>query len=1589
MADENVKIRIDFDARTGGLRKAMAEMSAFDKRAKALASGREEAFAQRTTRNLQSVTKGWKRSFDFIDAGAKMAGKSLSKFLMLSIKGVIVEMALLGATMVGVHAIFVAGQLVMKAYRGTMQVVAGGAAAFGVALASVSAAIREQQAAIFAYRGKGAPAFGSAMNQTRMAMRNLQMDADLATLGVEALNKAYGNMSKSMNTAQINQSGAAIKALMDFGSAGQDPAKGLEQVSIVIAALSDKKKSISDVITEAKKLGPEMETALKKANIKTKKQFQELLMSGKLAEKGGVSGQFNAINNTLIGQLKSYFTRLRGEFADYGDQFLEPLKVAFEKTFGIIRRDMQRMMATVSYSFGTTGIIDGFSGAIEKTSNWMVRMLREYLPAAKGMFDRLGDWFDRFRRGWNLILDQLRPLIDGARILYKAWDPIWEAIKRGADNLWLFRSLLLDNEDNMVEFGERIAGFIDVMSDFFMGLKRMFADMAPFINDLISGLTQMVGLLTRTLTMFAGGGLASALGPLMGFGVLARTLSGVKGRLMPGMATMSTRTMNVNAGAVYLGNPVGPIAGGATMLGGGPLSSGRVSGAGLSSGATGTAGASAAAGMAGALGAASAYKTSGGNFAKLPSTNFAGLAGDPTTSLRQNILAGSRIPVRGSDIEQRMKERLARRNNIGRGITYALANKITGSNYALTSNPDAMALRVLSGYSKEQLAQTAIWNGVGGSITGNMSRADMINLIRSAPGYDASAFASETPQPTLRAGLSNTMRRTGLGIVGAADRAQYGIRRGVGALRGGMSYLNSGAFNPETGTFYDLGAQRQDIQARYEQSRNLRPGVFGRMSAGMARARDLNRLSRTQSKFGNAFNMKFAKSASGRMGVGMGLGMLSQVAPEEMRGAMALGGTLAQIDPRLGLAVAGVGGAMTARGAGKGALSGAAGGAAIGAMFGPQGALIGAGIGALTGAIMGAVNKGRYELKMAKKAVQESLGRFYMDTMKAANTEFEKNRQLQEKGISIAGRAGALQGAGARFATQQRAMRSALISSAIGVNEFYGQEFRLADALKSGQFDNLEKKQILRDFYKTQAGQTVTAEERAAQLKNPSAAIAEYLKATSPEMQAAFVEIDKVNNERLDALSRATGKSGAELEQIAHTLGVDLYDATVSYDELLGTFTKNIRKNATQMNDALVDIFLAGANPFTKAREATEAQSALNQSMRKAGDILRGGGSKATKQEAVDTALEQSFSQILAVSQGDATRAMRIYSEMFLQGKGKGVFAAGGEFYGMEKFFLNNPLFQQSNKEMRAGAAQQGAEQIAVRLSDMGLAADKGQIQTALMGLSNEEMLNVLDSVGKLYEKTSVAKGGEQDPLKKALAGGSAEEIQRLFGELLGLTGITLREEPKENLDKMVEASGDIAKALEQFNANMKGFFQSQAGKGPDWWERGLVFDGKTLKPPSDTYTPRAGAIGDTTTSKLSQTMSRHAAMDGQLTGKRTVTSSLRNYALGSINSDHVTGSAYDLVGQNLGQYAKLVHANGGFAEFHGTMANRHLHVVPGPGVGDTATVKRTTSSAGGGSAVTNYYNFEINGGNSSPEAIANMVMMKIEAKERSVRERR
>ena len=192
----------------------------------------------------------------------------------------------------------------------------------------------------------------------------------------------------------------------------------------------------------------------------------------------------------------------------------------------------------------------------------------------------------------------------------------------------------------------------------------------------------------------------------------------------------------------------------------------------------------------------------------------------------------------------------------------------------------------------------------------------------------------------------------------------------------------------------------------------------------------------------------------------------------------------------------------------------------------------------------------------------------------------------------------------------------------------------------------------------------------------------------------------------------------------------------------------------------------------------------------------------------------------------------------------------------------------------------------------------------------------------------------------------------RIRGQMSGLTSVT------ENSVGLNLDDENIKKISEQFAEAIKsGFLEmtdapSWWNQAPSWWSWKFNPDTGKFEPSPDTSSPRRSRIGDTSTSKaLGMTMSAHRSMDSMLTGKRSVTSAFRTNNLGSPSSDHAAGRAYDLTGQNLGQYATLAKAAGGFAEFHGAASSRHLHVVPALGrSGDTSTPMAATAAVSGGS---------------------------------------
>jgi tape measure domain-containing protein len=118
--------------------------------------------------------------------------------------------------------------------------------------------------------------------------------------------------------------------------------------------------------------------------------------------------------------------------------------------------------------------------------------------------------------------------------------------------------------------------------------------------------------------------------------------------------------------------------------------------------------------------------------------------------------------------------------------------------------------------------------------------------------------------------------------------------------------------------------------------------------------------------------------------------------------------------------------------------------------------------------------------------------------------------------------------------------------------------------------------------------------------------------------------------------------------------------------------------------------------------------------------------------------------------------------------------------------------------------------------------------------------------------------------------------------------------------------------------------------------------------------------MGDTRTSRargtgaLGKTLAAHARYSASTGARTRITNALvGGGGKGHGSGDHQRGRALDLTGSGLASYGAAVRRDGGYADFHGTGAARHLHAVP---AGDTrvsrarpiASSSSSSSSSGG-----------------------------------------
>ncbi len=93
----------------------------------------------------------------------------------------------------------------------------------------------------------------------------------------------------------------------------------------------------------------------------------------------------------------------------------------------------------------------------------------------------------------------------------------------------------------------------------------------------------------------------------------------------------------------------------------------------------------------------------------------------------------------------------------------------------------------------------------------------------------------------------------------------------------------------------------------------------------------------------------------------------------------------------------------------------------------------------------------------------------------------------------------------------------------------------------------------------------------------------------------------------------------------------------------------------------------------------------------------------------------------------------------------------------------------------------------------------------------------------------------------------------------------------------------------------------------------------------------------------LGSTLRAHGAAQAATGSKLRITNTLiGGGGRGRGSGDHQAGRALDVQGAGAAKYGRYMRQAGGYAAFHGTGPNRHLHVVP-PAMGDTRSSKAAT----------------------------------------------
>lgn len=1582
MADEVVTIRVDFKANKKDIAKVVSQTKAlqeglddavgsggdFDDQlnkinvsAKKLAGNNQSSLAQ-VGGALGNMSKQLNRN----SKGFSVADRMMLRFqktarvLFFAVVALVAEFVITATTLASVTAAFKLGNLALKAYNVGLGLVGAALATVTAGVTAALAAFREYNAALTAFQYKSGGIYGDGIAASSAAMRSLTVDTNLATMGVVQLTQAYNVMARSARVTAAQS--RALSGSMDFMAGTEDVNKSFQAMANFVGLLTKNKRVTSEVSGAAANVSKEFADAIKKQKNQSAASILSAMASGQLVADAGVEGNFKSLTQTLVAMFKRYITFLARDLSDFGDLLLNKSKEVLDSYYKNIRDTFAKL--TPEFRAFAEGPL--FKSLIS-IGNWFadftIKLMTVYLPKIEGGMGWLRKTFNDIQKSFFSFANSLDKFRKGSEIIVDAFGEPLLAIFRGfGRNAEQLAYLAEDNREEYLAWGQSLERLIFSIFDFFGALKVAFTEALPVLTSVVNALSSIVDFLSKiissvgTLSLFGtGGGKSGTVGAGMG----------------PGIGTL------VTAGALY-----------AAYKGRRYAYRDRFYNAAI----------------------ASSPGSASSKAAKMAGGGFMGMGGGLLPMEFGTMSSGAYAARMGRVLSREMS---------GRDVA-------TG----------AFQMGGRGGMQYNPYTGAAIGDAYGAVTSGN---ARISSYFSQSAAYAAGMPAVGAPG---RRKAELELQRIYAAEQNALSQSVFGYQRGgIMGREGGL-----GIFRPRRGgnlssRMASLIQQDAATAAAYEQFLAQDQSDQGRQrykGANDPRAlRDFAKL-RAQGRIGSFFaggmeggQAALRRSFSPTMGIMGGLalatGVTGKIGDEDLRRSAESALGLGSMFGVKGMLVAGGLSMASSMDSRKAALGGLAAGAGAGkvvsdvltGILGPKGAVAGRiiqGVMAIGGAVYGVIKAGERREKFAQQIASETTANVLRKTNLAMLGYAQQGDKLVQIGPMSISR-------GMRTMEAMYGRATAFGNKDIGTmtpDQMFSEAKSLYDLgiIDKNQYDAINKfKKIRTTTGKIDTNALDTAmrgiQEQlfgtttGGDIRMPGRIGGAYTTgalgqitglapgvASAGTLDRGFV-LQQRANYMVSSISRATGMSEADILALAGERDVNLFEAGKSLTSSIKELGLTMVKTTDQINQSLRSIQVDALRLFDSQIEARNATRALTAS----GNALRQAGADASYEQFADYA--RTLQQFYATTQPDNPFAYLEALQNLAGGAMGGTAMTGGlasafTTTGAQKTISGVAL------KTAGGYGKTAREQLMGNLLQSGfIFQDAGAdlaLQSALNGIfmssaysatEKQQLMNVLGSQMIDADTGQLALG----KLSGAGRAGAA------LASTLGGSKFALQSTEAMN----VVIAGAEGEALKQLGTEMGNAFVVAIDKKPEfwetvpkWWQQMLdsewTVENNTIKiNPSadstpDTRSPRRGAFGDTPTSRaLKGTMRSHSFFNSMLTGKRFVTSSLRFDNLGSPSSDHAAGRAFDLVGQNLGQYQKLVSEAGGFAEFHGRGGSRHLHVVPP--LGDTATSRAGYGS--GGSNMSQNVTVNVYGAPGQSEAmIAKHVVNAIAERERMFRER-